>query len=289
MTDPAPSPAFAPETPLPWRRTRGRAVDLAYLDVGRGEPVVFVHEFAGDAASWLPQISALARRNRCIAFNARGYAPSDIPLEAEAYSFSAAVEDITGILDHLGLDAAHLVGLSMGGYAVLCAAMRYPQRCKSIVVSSAGSGSVPSERAAFVQESLALASRIEEVGIAQAAREYATAPSRLPFREKDPIGFERFFAQFSRHDPAGSALTLRGVQAGRPSLWDFADQLKACRVPALLVVGDRDRACIEPTLFVWRHLPAARLAVLPNTGHCANLEEPETFNRFLSDFWSTQA
>ncbi len=60
------------------RRTTGLPVNLAYLDVGQGSPVIFVHEFAGDMMSWLPQVNALSRRYRCIAYSARGYTPSDI-------------------------------------------------------------------------------------------------------------------------------------------------------------------------------------------------------------------
>jgi pimeloyl-ACP methyl ester carboxylesterase len=77
---------------------------------------------------------------------------------------------------------------------------------------------------------------------------------------------------------------LRGVQAARPSLLDKGPQLAAIRAPVMMMLGDRDSGCVEPTLFMWRTIPGATLAVLPNSGHCINLEEPEVFNRLLLDF-----
>ena len=94
-------------------------IRLYYEEVGEGAPLVFVHEFAGEVESWRPQVQFFARRYRTIAYNARGYPPSDVPDDPGAYSQERAVEDIRGVLDHLGIPKAHLCGLSMGGYAVL--------------------------------------------------------------------------------------------------------------------------------------------------------------------------
>src|ERR1700682_3810856 len=103
-------------------------VNLYYEDVGQGVPMLFVHEFAGEVASWAPQVRFFARRYRTIAYNARGYPPSDVPDKPEAYSQIQAAEDILGILDHLKISKAHICGLSMGGYAVLHFGLRHPQR-----------------------------------------------------------------------------------------------------------------------------------------------------------------
>ena len=107
---------------------------LYYEEVGQGVPVIFVHEFAGDALSWRPQLSFFARRYRAIAYNARGYPPSDVPDDPAAYSQMRAMEDIKGVLDHLGIAKAHIVGLSMGGYAVLHFGLNHPGRALSITV-----------------------------------------------------------------------------------------------------------------------------------------------------------
>src|SRR5438552_1701366 len=88
-------------------------VRLYYEETGAGTAVVFVHEFAGDHRSWEPQLRHFSRRYRCIAYNARGYPPSDVPQELERYSQARARDDIRCALDALGIQRAHVVGLSM--------------------------------------------------------------------------------------------------------------------------------------------------------------------------------
>src|SRR5882672_7838053 len=95
------------------------AVKLFYEETGAGTPVVFVHEFAGDQRSWEPQLRHFSRRYRCIAYNARGYPPSDVPQDVERYSQARARDDLRCVLDALGIQRAHVVGLSMGAFATL--------------------------------------------------------------------------------------------------------------------------------------------------------------------------
>src|SRR5881275_998575 len=111
------------------------SVKLHYEEAGRGTPLVFVHEFAGDAQSWRLQMAFFSRRYRTIAFNARGYPPSDVPDDPAAYSQQHAVDDIKGLMDALRIDRAHIVGLSMGGYATLHFGLQYPGRALSLVVA----------------------------------------------------------------------------------------------------------------------------------------------------------
>ena len=92
---------------------------LYYEEADSGTPVVFVHEFAGDYRSWEPQVRYFSRRYRCIAFNARGWPPSEVPENLADYSQARACDDIRSVLDGLRIDRAHIVGLSMGGFATL--------------------------------------------------------------------------------------------------------------------------------------------------------------------------
>src|ERR1700704_3839430 len=89
-------------------------VRLFYEDSGASTPIVFVHEFAGDYRSYEPQVRYFSRRYRCLTYNARGYPPSDVPSDPAAYSQVNACNDLLALLDHLHIDAAHLVGVSMG-------------------------------------------------------------------------------------------------------------------------------------------------------------------------------
>src|SRR5438046_7159176 len=119
---------------------RVNSINLYYEEAGAGLPLVFVHEFAGDFRSWQLQMRFFSRRYRAVAFNARGYPPSDVPAEPKAYSQDQAADDLRGLLDALKLTKAHVCGLSMGGYATLHFGLRYPERALSLVVAGAGYG-----------------------------------------------------------------------------------------------------------------------------------------------------
>src|SRR3954462_6760929 len=94
-------------------------VRLHVEETGAGCPVLFVHEFAGDHRSWEPQVRSLSRRYRCVTYAARGYPPSDVPADPTAYSQDLAVADALAVLDHLGIELVHVVGLSMGAFCTL--------------------------------------------------------------------------------------------------------------------------------------------------------------------------
>jgi proline iminopeptidase len=259
-------------------------VKLYYEETGQGTPIVFVHEFAGDHRSWEPQMREFGKRYRCIAYSARGYTPSDVPADKDAYSYLHVMRDCVAVLDHLKLDKAHLIGLSMGGYTALQTALNHPNRVRSVVRAGAGSGSIRSETAEFHKNSQALSEKFLREGSKAVAETYGLGPSRVPFLIKDPRGFAEFSRMLAEHDPVGSANTSRGFQGGRPSLYDFEAEIAKLTTPALIVVGDEDERCIEPSLFLKRTLSASGLVVMPKTGHVVNLEEPDLFNQVVDDF-----
>src|SRR5947209_3121448 len=153
--------------------TTDDGVKLFYEEVGSNVPIVFVHEFAGDSRSWESQVRHFSRRYRCITFNARGYPPSDVPDDGEKYSQARARDDIRAVLDALKIDKAHIVGLSMGGFAALHFGFTYPDRARSLVVAGCGYGAAPDKREQFAHETEAAARRFEELGMAKAATSYA--------------------------------------------------------------------------------------------------------------------
>jgi pimeloyl-ACP methyl ester carboxylesterase len=267
---------------MPFAITDG-GVRLHFEETGIGTPVLFIHEFAGDHRSWEPQVRDFSRRYRCVAYNARGYPPSDVPDDTEAYSQARAVADAIAVLDHLSIDKAHVVGLSMGGFCTLHLGLRHPHRARSLVVAGCGYGAQPDKRDRFRSESEANA-RAFEADPAGAATAYALGPARVQFQDKDPRGWAEFVQQLSQHSGPGSARTLRGVQMRRPSLYDLTAELAVLRVPTLIVTGDEDEGSLDPDLMLKRIIPSAALAVLPRTGHGCNLEEPALFNRLVQDF-----
>jgi len=108
--------------------TTNDGVRLYFEETGRGMPLIFVHEFAGDHRAWEPQMRHFGQRYRAITFAARGYPPSDVPTDPASYSQARAADDIAAVLDHLNIAQAHVVGLSMGGFATLHFGFRHPGR-----------------------------------------------------------------------------------------------------------------------------------------------------------------
>ena len=262
-------------------------VRLHVEDTGEGTPIVFVHEFGGDQRSWEPQVRYFSRRYRCVTFNARGYPPSDVPGDVAQYSQARAVEDIRNVMEHLGIGRAHIVGLSMGGFAALHFGMTYPDRALSLVVASAGYGAEKEYEDYFKEVSREVAEQFEKQGSEKFSHTYGMAASRVPFLLKDPKGWNEFRRMLGEHSAQGSAHTMRGVQAERPSLYELEDALRKMTVPTLVVVGDEDDHCLNPGIFLKRVIPACGLHVLPKSGHTINLEEPDAFNRSLSEFFAT--
>lgn len=267
-------------------------IRLYVEDVGHGYPIVFVHELAADCREWEGQLRYFSRNFRCVAFNARGYKPSDVPMEREKYGYEFAVDDIAAVMDGLGIAKAHIVGLSMGAYATLCFGLRYPERASALVVAGVGSGSPAGEHESFVAEHQAMADAVRRggpEGVARLAARIGGIPTRIRLQHKDPLGWQSFMTHLAEHDAVGMANTMEMFQGGRPSLEDFREALSRLEVPLLLAVGDEDFPCLETNLFLKRTVPGARLWVMPNTGHSINLEEPVAFNTTVQSFFDDVA
>ena len=256
-------------------------VNLYYEETGKGFPLVFCHEFAGSYESWDAQVKFFSRRYRVITYNARGYPPSDVPTDLEAYSQEQHVEDLYGLLGYLDIEQALICGLSMGGNVTLHFGILHPEKARALVVAGAGYGTT--DREGFRRQTEEFARRMEEGGMAAIA-DYARGPARIQLLRKNPKGWEEFYKGLASHSALGSALTYRGFQLKRPTIFALEDQLRRLRVPALILIGDEDESCVEPAVFMKRTIPGAGLAVFPQSGHAINLEEPDLFNRTVLDF-----
>ena len=259
-------------------------VKLYYEEAGSGTPILFVHEFAGDYRNWEQQMRFFSRRHRCITYSARGYLPSDVPKDWKDYSYKHWSSDAVAVLDHLKIDKAHVVGLSMGGFTVIQIGLDYPNRALSLTAAGAGSGSERAHTEDFRKSSRSLADEFLKIGTAEVVKAYGLSPARISFLVKDPRGFEEFNTMFSEHDALGCANTMRGFQAERPSIYDFEERVRKIAVPALIVVGDEDEPCLEPSFLLKQWMPTAGLVVMPKTGHVVNQEEPALFNEAVADF-----
>ena len=187
-------------------------------------------------------------------------------------------------MDHLKIDKAHVVGLSMGGFATLHFGFRHPQRALSLVVAGCGYGAEKDQQAKFRAEVEIVAKTLKDEGMAKFAEKYAYGPTRVQFENKDPRGFAQFKKELAEHSALGAANTQIGVQGQRPSLYDLLDKMRALTIPTLVLTGDEDWPCLAPSLLLKREIPSAALAVMPNCGHTINIEDPDQFNRLVGDF-----
>jgi pimeloyl-ACP methyl ester carboxylesterase len=265
---------------------RSGPVDLYVETTGEGHPIVFVHEFASDHREWEPQVRWFSRSYRCVTYNARGYPPSDVPEDPDQYGWEFAVADLLAVLDGLDIPVAHLVGLSMGGYAVLQFALRHPHRVSAVVASAAGSGSAPGDRDQWPAVAAAIAEGFLTRGMAVMASEIGYSPTRIQLHQKSPRAWNEFMDHLLQHSPLGMANTMSRYQALRPSLYDFKEQYATMTTPVLLALGDEDAPCLETNLMLKQAIPGSALWIHPRTGHAINLEEPAAFNAMVESFFA---
>jgi len=188
------------------------------------------------------------------------------------------------VLDALSIDKAHIVGLSMGGFATLHFGFRHPTRARSLCVAGCGYGAEHGQTERFRAEAEAIAAFIADQGMEVFAGKYAYGPTRVQFENKDPRGFAEFKRMLAEHSGVGSANTQLSVQRERPSLYNLIDEMRLLSVPTLVLTGDEDWPCLRPGVFMKQNIPAAAFAVMPNCGHAINLEAPDEFNRIVGDF-----
>ena len=256
-------------------------IKLFYERSGSGYPVVFCHEFAGDYRSWDLQVGYFSRKYETITYSARGYHPSDVPEAAEEYSQQQSVDDLKELMKVLGIPKAHIVGLSMGGNVALKFGIANPHMASSLVIAGTGTGS--DEAVVFRERVLAMADGMRENGMDFMAS-YVSGPARVQLQNKSPKAYELFTSQFMEHSPVGSANTFEGVLSKRPPIFELESELRSITIPTLIMTGDEDDPCINPSLFMKKHISTSGLVVFPRSGHAINLEDPDLFNGAISEF-----
>lgn len=262
-------------------------VKLAYEEYGEGPAIVFCHEFASDMRAWAHQVHHFSRKYRCIVYNSRGYPPSSVPPDPADYEHDRLVEDLKGLLDHLNLDRAHIVGVATGGGVALNFAIRYPKRVHGLVVVGAGAGSV--DREAWLAGARTLAEAIGRDGMQALVDNIDQAPQRQALRLKDPRGWNEFIADMRELSSEGCSRMMAVALVGRKPLFDLKDEIAKLPMPVLVIVGDQDIPGFDTSIFVSRTAPHGALAVFPFSGHLVPVEEPTLFNATVGNFLTAVA
>ena len=256
-----------------------------YLDEGAGDQaVVFVHGFPFQAAMWEPQIPvAVEAGRRVVVPDLPGFGRSDVPAERSAYSIDRYADLVAALVDGLGLGRVVLAGLSMGGYIALAVARRHPGILAGLILADTRADPDTPEGRQTRRDQQAL---VEERGdvtplvdglltriLAEAGPRHAEVGARLGDMMRSTA-------------PAGWIGALEAMKQRR----DQTDLLPSISVPTLVVVGESDALVPrEVAEAMAKAIPGARLEIVPDAGHVANLENPEVFNRALADFVSRLA
>ncbi|HWD10611.1 MAG TPA: alpha/beta hydrolase [Solirubrobacteraceae bacterium] len=269
-----------------WIVVDGETINTIVL--GEGPPLVFVHGLSGCWQNWLEQVPVLAREHRVVTLDLPGFGSSPMPLGEISISRYARLLD--GLLDQLGIDAAAVVGNSMGGFIAAELAIAYPQRVERVVlISAAGISTYADPRTARALPTLRRGERILAASAAWLASRSDTVARRARLRQAT-------LALVVRH-PGRLPAPLAAEQlraAGKPGFvqalqsildYDFRDRLPEIACPTLIVWGDGDRLINMRDAGVFLDLiPGSRLVIFEDTGHMAMLERPAPFNALLRGF-----
>jgi 2-succinyl-6-hydroxy-2,4-cyclohexadiene-1-carboxylate synthase len=258
-------------------------VTYSYVEQGEGEAVVLLHGFTGSSASWGPVLPGLAERYRVVAVDLLGHGESDAPDDPGRYAMPRVAADIAALLDHLGVERAHLAGYSMGGRLALYLALASPERWRSLILESSSPGlATAEERAGRVASDEELAAFIEAEGMAAFVDNWERLPlfasqEMLPAAVRAQQRWQRL-----QNRPAGLAGSLRGMGTGvQPALWGRLPELA---LPALLLAGALDKKFVAIAQKMARLIPGATLAMVPGAGHTIHLEQPEMWLRVTREW-----
>ncbi|GJH25328.1 alpha/beta fold hydrolase [Caballeronia novacaledonica] len=259
---------------------RRGGVRLAYERAGAGPLAVFLHGVGGNRSNWRGELERLGGAYCCVAWDARGYGDSDDPGETLVLDDFAL--DLEALLDHLGAERAHVVGLSMGGFIAQSFYMRCPQRVATLTLAATSAGAnllTAAEREDF------LAKRLRPLEAGHSIAEIAPGlVDVLAGKRADAAIRERLRLSLTALRPESYKQALRALVTT-----DFRQALPSIEVGTLVVTGDDDRVfALSESEYLAQHIAGSRLTVIEGAGHLCNIEAPEEFAAALSAFLSSE-
>lgn len=258
-------------------------VSLHVVERGAGSPLLVLHGFTGSSAGMAGVATALADQHRVVRVDLLGHGRSDAPREHAAYEMARCTAQLVGVLDALAIPRAHLLGYSMGGRIALALAAFHPERVASALLVGARAGfEDPAERAARALDDECLADRIERDGVPAFVEHWMALPLFATQRRLGAEVLAAARAERLANRADGLSASLRAIGAGaQPPLHAL---LPRVQLPVLLVVGADDARFATVARDLAQRLPRARLAVVPDAGHAAHLENPRAFAQIARAF-----
>jgi len=251
-------------------------IQMAYTDSGMGRPVVLIHGYPFNRSLWNEQVAELSHSYRVIVPDLRGFGESDS--STGPATMDRMAQDVTLLLDHLGISRAVIGGLSMGGYVALAFYKQFPSRVRALILADtrAQADTEEGKQTRAQQAEKALAEGM--AGIADAMLPKLLTPDTV---SKRPEIVKRVRDMMLKTKPEGTAAALLGM-AQRDDQTQLLPQISS---PVLIVVGAEDAITpVADSEKMHNAIAGSRLVVLENAGHVSNLERTEEFNQHLLDF-----
>lgn len=265
----------------PVKTLRVNGQQLAYVERGRGEPAVLAHGFMHDYRVWLPQVEALSKQYRVIAYSQRYHYPLAPAPENADVSRAASVEDLAALIRQLKLSRAHLVGHSGGAHLILLLARKHPELVRSLVL---GEGPPPQSDAARTTEA--------QPFVLEARKAYDRGDTEEAIRifARGVLGKDQPSQAWVLEIPLANAWRLRTLGVPDTSEAPFTcDDARRIQVPVLLIRGELSPPVRQTNEQAWRSCaPAVEHAVLSGASHGLQLENPAGFNKIVAEFLARQ-
>jgi 3-oxoadipate enol-lactonase len=249
-------------------------IDIHYEISGQGPWLTLSHSLATHLGMWEPQLEALGRHFTLLRYDTRGHGGTSVT--EGPYTLDQLADDVHGLLRHLGIARTHWLGLSMGGMIGQVLALRHPEVLDSVVLADT-TGRVPAAGAAMWHDRVRIA-RSEGM----AALEQPTLGRWFtdPFRAAQPALMQQIGTMIRTTPVAGYTGCCEAI-----AMTDTLEGLKGQRSPALVIVGDQDQATPPAAAqAIADHWPGARLVVLPDAAHLANIEQASAFSAAVLAF-----
>ncbi len=258
---------------------RGKAV--SYWEAGTGPAVMLLHGIGSAGEAWDGQLVYLGQWYRTIAWDAPGYGGSD-PLDSDSPDVGDYADMLAGLMDAVGIPAAHLVGNSLGALMIGGFVHRYPERALSMVLSDVAAGH---GRLSADDRETRLRARLHDLDVLGPEGMALKRAPNLLGSARNPEAVEKVASTMAKVDPRGYSQAAHMLSNG-----DIFAELEGCTVPAMVLCGSDDRVTPpEGNKAVAAALPGSRYVELPRVGHLPYIEAADAFNRLVADFLAEQA
>ncbi len=254
-------------------RIKVNGIELAYEVSGDGPALLLIHGLGSSLQDWDAQVATFSGQYRVIRFDLRGHGQSDKP--AGPYSMPMFAADAAGLLRELGIDAAHVVGISLGGAIAFQLAVDHPAQVKTLTIVNSG----PAALMQSMKEKFAIWLRffiVRRMGMAKLAK--AIGPRLFPQPENQAV-CAAFMARMARNDPQAYLHALQALVG-----WSVAAKIGAIGCPVLAIAADQDYTPLSMKQAFVAQIPGAKLAVVTDSRHALPMEKPAQFNAVLQEF-----